>query len=154
MSDLGMFRSPLQHRSLEAITYQWDGTKEQGISAVEWLQRELSVRDGRLLRMQDRSIVRTVDGRGHTLEITIMRTTDCQEWSGTMEVGQWLVLWLHQSRLHHVEVLDERYGEVLFRPVAPIVTLVPTPPADPRVLPEGSVTSVIRFPHGEDRETT
>jgi hypothetical protein len=153
MSDLSMFDTTLEHHTLEAIAWQFDGKKESAMAGGRALLREVPMRGGTITEMRHHIEAHTDPGRngGNSLRITIVRVADDQEWEQTLIPGDWLVMWLHESRLHKVEVVDFVRGEEMFRPVSPVVTLRPrTDPADAPAI-ERAPTSVIRFPHGEDR---
>lgn len=127
MSDLGMFNTALEHREIEVVFYQWDGTKSGAMAATAALQRELPIR-GASLTSAHHHAERAIEGDGpdmNRLEVEIIRHADGQGWEGSVNRGQFLVMWLHDSRLHHVEIMDAEHGELILRPLAPVIRLRP-----------------------------
>lgn len=150
MSDLSMFDMALERATLHVVGWKWNGTTKSGIDGVAALQRELPLRGARLTEMHNHRQAAISGDRGseNYIDITILRNVDGMQWEGRIFPGHWLLLWLHDTRLHHAEIALEEYGDLLLRPSAPIVTLSPP---DERDRPEREGSSVIRFPHGEHR---
>lgn len=127
MSDLGMFNTALEHRTVEVVAWQWDGTKGSAMAGCDALQRELPIRGASLERMQHHA-QKAISGDGldaNEVSVAIKRRADGMYWSGTVRRGQWLIVWLHHDLVNHVEILEREYGDLLLHPLNPIVTLHP-----------------------------
>lgn len=136
MSDIKAFRphTVLQHRTLEAIVFQWDGTQEQGVTVADELLRELPLRDAELESAHFEGGIHTEIRRStqsatisdsRRLSLRITRKSDGLVNALRLHAGEWLVVWLHEDRLYGTEIFEAARGEILFRPVRPIVMIRP-----------------------------
>lgn len=136
MSDIRDFQphAVLQHRVLEAIVFQWDGTQEQALAVVDELMREMEMRDAAVTGATTQGAIHVELSRStqsatmkddRTLSLRIVRKSDGMVNNLRIHSGEWLVIWLHEQRLYGTEVFSAERGEILFRPVRPVVMLRP-----------------------------
>lgn len=132
MSDIRDFRphAVLEHRVLEAVVFQWDGSRQQALIVTAELQREMQMRDavlttssytGRLSLESSAGQVKTRDSR--TLTIGIRRRADGETFNVWVAPQQWVACWLLEERLYYVQAVDREDGERMFRPLRPIIPL-------------------------------
>lgn len=136
MSDIKAFQPHhvLQHRTLEAVVFQWDGTQEQALQVTAELERELPMRDAALegakfhggasVKMSRSTQSVEVDDR-RSLSLRIVRKADGLVNAISLRPHEWLVIWLHEDRLYATEIFSRERGEIMFRPVRPIVIMRP-----------------------------
>lgn len=126
--------SVLQHKTLEALVFQWDGTREHGMAVTAELMRELPPLDAVLAGSEYRAGVHVALQRssqsvsvddGRTLSVRIGRLADETVNALRLHPHEWLVIWLFHGNLYGTEVFSRERGEILFAPVRPIITLRP-----------------------------
>lgn len=139
----------LDRRTVELVGFQWDGTLAGAKRALPALNEEMVARGGHIDTFHFHREASTRGGAtAPHLEVVFRRRVDGLQWVGKMLRGQWILVWLHHGHIQHVEIAEAEYGEMALRPAAPVIHLPERPTEG---LPERAPTSVIRFPHGEDR---
>lgn len=139
MSDIVDFRphSVLQHRSLEAVVFQWDGTKDQAMAVTNELQRELTIRAAELVGSTfsgdisvklTRSVGQVDATDKRTWSVHIHRRDDDKDFGEYLAPHDWLVLWLFEERLYDVQKFSADTGDRIFTRIRPVVTLRPRHP--------------------------
>lgn len=120
--------SPLEHRILESVVFQWDGTHDQAVAVMEDLKGELRMRGGELIAARYTHLA----SKCPVLSLGLRRRSDEQEWSVEMIAGEWLVIWLRREQIMLVEQLYEVDGGRLFQPAEAVITIHPERTPEPR----------------------
>lgn len=124
MSDITMFpmHGALEHHILEAVAAQWDGTRSKAATIAQELARELPMRDAVVVSVHHR-IEQDNAGAVQYLELNMERRSDLHKFQVRLYPNDWVVIWLHEQRLHRAVRMQPAEGDMFFRPVAPIITL-------------------------------
>jgi hypothetical protein len=111
--------SMLQHRVLEQVVFQWDGTHARAMEGTTELAEELRARGG-ILR---ESRFETNSSGACYWFLTIERVADGQTWEFDIRRGDWVVIDLHEQRVYTIDVLPEPIGEETYNRTTPVIRI-------------------------------